>query len=217
MTDEKLKFQLGANIVAYRKRSGMTQAKLAEQLNYSDKAVSKWERGESMPDVMTLVQLAELFEITIDELLADPEAIPEDTGGRIEQAMEAAVQKTMKRKANKRIILGLCSLLVWFVALLIYVVVSSMDIPKSWVTFFYAIPADAIVQLSMRSAWRDFRWNKTLISIIMWGSLLSIYMSLLMFWGLNIWKLFLLGIPGQLAIFLWFRMYRKSPKEENNG
>ena len=63
MNDEKLKNQLGANIVTYRKRSGLTQAKLAEQLNYSDKAVSKWERGESMPDVLTLVQLAELFHI----------------------------------------------------------------------------------------------------------------------------------------------------------
>ena len=217
MNDEKLKNQLGANIVMFRKRSGMTQAKLAEHLNYSDKAVSKWERGESMPDVLTLVQLAELFEITVDELLRDPEAIPEDSGGRIEQVMEAAVEKTLKRKANKKVILGLCSLLVWFVALLVYVVVSSMDIPKSWVTFFYAIPADAIVQLSMRSAWHDFRWNKTIISIIMWGTILSVYMTLLMFWGFNIWKLFLLGIPGQLAIWLWFRMYRKSPKEENNG
>ena len=217
MNDEKLKLQLGANIVAYRKRSGMTQAKLAEQLNYSDKAVSKWERGESMPDVVTLVQLAELFEITVDELLADPNALPQEAGGRIEQAMEAAVQKTLKRKANKKIVLGLSSLLVWFVALFVYVVVSSMDIPNSWVAFFYAVPADAIVQLSMRSAWRDFRWNKTLISIIMWGSLLSIYITLLVFWGFNIWKLFLLGIPGQLAIWLWFRMYRKSPKEENNG
>lgn len=217
MNDEKLKLQLGANIVAYRKRSGLTQARLAEQLNYSDKAVSKWERGESMPDVVTLVQLAELFEITVDELLEDPNALPAESGGRIEQAMEAAVQKTLKRKANKKIILGLSSLLVWFVALLVYVVVSSMDIPNSWVAFFYAVPADAIVQLSMRSAWHDFRWNKTLISIIVWGSLLSIYMTLLVFWGFNIWKLFLLGVPGQLAILLWFRMYRKSPKEENNG
>ena len=95
MNDEKLKTQLGANIVAYRKRSGMTQAKLAEQLNYSDKAVSKWERGESMPDVLTLVQLAELFEVSVDTLLADPEALPENSGRRIEQAMEAAVQKTL--------------------------------------------------------------------------------------------------------------------------
>ena len=214
MNDEQLKNQLGANIVAYRKRSGLTQAKLAELLNYSDKAVSKWERGESMPDVLTLVQLAELFDTTVDELLADPNALPKETGGRIEQAMEAAVAKTLKRKANKKVILGLSSLLVWFVALFVFVVVSSLDVPKSWIAFFYAIPSDAIVQLSLRSAWRDFRWNKTLISIIMWGSVLSIYMTLLVFWSLNIWKLFLLGIPGQLAIFLWFRMYRKPSKEE---
>ena len=62
MNDEKLKNQLGANIASYRKSQGLTQAGLAEKLNYSDKAVSKWERGESAPDVLTLVQLAELFE-----------------------------------------------------------------------------------------------------------------------------------------------------------
>ena len=217
MNDEKLKSQLGANIVMYRKRSGLTQAKLAERLNYSDKAVSKWERGESVPDVLTLVQLAELFDITVDELLRDPDALPAESGGRIEQAMEAAVEKTLKRKANKKIILWLCSLLVWFVALLVFVVVSSLDIPRSWIAFLYAIPADAIVQLSLRSAWKDFRWNKTLISILMWGGLLSLYASLKLFVHVDIWKLFLLGIPGQLAVFLWFRMYRVNSKEEKHG
>lgn len=217
MNDEKLKNQLGANLVMYRKRSGLTQAKLAEQLNYSDKAVSKWERGESVPDVVTLVQLAELFEVTVDELLRDPNEIPENTGGTIEHVMEVAVEKALKRKANKRVILSLSSLLVWFVALLVFVVVSSLDIPRSWIAFLYAIPADAIVQLSLRSAWRDFRWNKTLISILMWGGLLSLYVSLKLFVHVDIWKLFLLGIPGQLAVLLWFRMYRKNPKEENNG
>lgn len=217
MNDEKLKNQLGVNIVFYRKRSGLTQARLAEKLNYSDKAVSKWERGESMPDVLTLVQLAELFDTSVDELLRDPNEIPENTGGRIEQAMEAAVEKHLKRKANKRVILGLSSLLVWFVALLVFVIVSSLDIPRSWVAFLYAIPADAIVQLSLRSAWRDFRWNKTLISILMWGGLLSLYVSLKLFVHVDIWKLFLLGIPGQFAVLLWFRMYRKSTKEGKNG
>ena len=216
MNDEKLKSQLGANIVAYRKRSGLTQAKLAEQLNYSDKAVSKWERGESIPDVLTLVQLAELFGITVDELLRDPDEIPANTGGPIEHAMEIAVEKTLKRKANKRVILGLSSLLVWFVALLIFVVVSSLDIPRSWIAFLYAIPADAIVQLSLRSAWGDFRWNMTLISILMWGGLLSLYVSLKLFVHVDIWKLFLLGVPGQLAVMLWCRMYRKSAREEKH-
>ena len=217
MNDEKLKSQLGANIVAFRKHSGLTQAKLAEQLNYSDKAVSKWERGESVPDVLTLVQLAELFGTTVDELIRDPNEIPEHTGGRIEHAMEAAVEKTLKRKANKRVILGLSSLLVWFVALLVFVVVSSFDIPRSWIAFLYAIPVDAVVQLTLRSAWKDFRLNKTLISILVWGGLLSIYVSLKLFVHVDIWKLFLLGIPGQLAVLLWFRMYRVSSREDRNG
>ena len=130
--------------------------------------------------------------------------------------MTMAVEKAMKRKANKRIILGLSSLLVWFVALLLFVILSSLDIPKSWIAFVYAIPADAIVCLSLRSAWHDFRHNQILVSLIMWGGLLSIYMTLLLFFGINIWKLFLLGIPGQLAIFLAFR-FRKADKEEQNG
>jgi len=216
MNDEKLKRQLGANIAAYRKRSGLTQVGLADKLNYSDKAVSKWERGESMPDVLTLVQLADHFGVTVNDLLVDPNALPEEPGGKVQQVMEKAVEKTLKRKADKSIILKLCSVLVWFMALLAFVVVSSLDIPKSWIAFIYAIPANAVVLLSMRSAWHDFRWNQILISAIMWGGILSLYMTLFLFADLNIWKLFLLGIPGQIAIFLWFRMFRRT-KDESDG
>ena len=216
MNDEKLKSQLGANIVSYRKQMRLTQAGLAEKLNYSDKAVSKWERGESVPDVLTLVQLAEVFGVTVNDLLEDPNEIPEESGGKVEKAMEKAVEIALKRKANKRSIIGLSSLLVWFVALLLFVIISSLDIPKSWMAFFYALPANAIVLLSLRSAWRDFRWNQTLVSIIVWGTLLSIYMTLLVFFNLNIWKIFLLGIPGQLAIFFAFRI-KKPVKEEHDG
>ena len=216
MHDEKLKAILGSNIAAYRKRQGLTQMGLAEKLNYSDKAVSKWERGESMPDVLTLVQLAELFDITVNDLLTDPNALPEEKSAVVEK-MEKAVEKTLKRKADKLSILGLSSLLVWFVALLLFVIISSLDSPRSWIAFIYAIPANAIVLLSLLSAWRDFRWNKTLVSILVWGSILSIYVSLLMFVSFNIWKLFLLGIPGQLAVLLWFRLFRKNPREESNG
>ena len=217
MDGEILKARIGSNISAYRKRCAMTQAGLAEKLNYTDKAVSKWERGESIPDVLTLMQLAELFEIEVGELLADPNELPGDPG-KLEKAMTQVSEKALHRKANKSIIQRLCSLLVWSVALLIFVIVSSLDIPKSWITFFYAIPANAIVLLSLRSAWHDFRWNRVLISAIVWGSILSLYMTLLVFFGLNIWKLFLLGIPGQAAVILWFRMYRTPKnKEENNG
>ena len=70
MNDEKLKSQLGANIVAYRKSSGMTQAKLAQQINYSDKAVSKWERGKGCPDVSLLPELSRILEVDLEGLLS---------------------------------------------------------------------------------------------------------------------------------------------------
>ena len=214
MDDEKLKRQIGANITAYRKRAGLTQAGLAEKLNYSDKAVSKWERGESVPDVITLVQLAEQFGITVNDLLVDPNQLPEETT-RFQQAMGQVSEKALKRKADKNIILALSSLLVWFVALLFFVLLSSFGIPYSWLAFFYAIPANCIVLLSLRSAWHDFRWNRALISGIVWGSLVSIHVTLLTLAKFNMWKLYLLGILGQIAIFLWFRMFQPSRKKED--
>ena len=219
MEDEKLRMQIGANIVSYRKRHGLTQARLAEKLNYSDKAVSKWERGESVPDVMTLVQLADLFDVTVNDLIQDPNELPANPG-RMERVMGAAVEKTLKRKANKSIILMLSSVLVWFVALLNFVVLSMLDVPNSWLAFFYAVPADAIVMLSLRSAWKDFRWNRALISVIMWGGLLSVFTSLMVLvdaslWT-KLWRMFLLGIPGQAAILLWFEIYRKPRKEKSD-
>ena len=216
MDSEKLKNQLGANIAMYRKEYGLTQAALAEKLNFSDKAVSKWERGESMPDVPTLVHMAQLFNIPVDILLKDPDELPADIGS-VERAMGKAVEKTLKRKADKKIIQKLSSLIVWFVALLIFVICSSADVPYTWVSFFYAIPANAIVLLCLRSAWHDFRRNRLLISVLMWGALLSLYMTLLLFVRVNVWKLFLLGIPGQIAIYLWFRMFRKPVGEEKHG
>ena len=202
--------------MSLRQAAQMTQGDLAQKLNYSDKAVSKWERAESVPDVLTLAALAEVLGITVNDLLTDPNELPEETGA-VQQAMERVVEKTLKRKADKKIILGLSSILVWSVALFVYVVVSSLDIPNSWLAFFYAVPANAVVLLSLRSAWHDFRWNRALISGIVWGALASIHMTLLTLLKFNMWKIYLLGILGQAAILLWFRMFRHTDKEDHHG
>ena len=206
MQEEQLKRQLGLNIAFFRKNAGLTQAGLAEKLNYSDKAVSKWERGESLPDVTTLVQLAEIYQITVDRLLQPPV--------REEEPPEPA-QPVKKRRADRCVIQKLTSVLVWFVALLFFVVLSTLDVPNSWVAFFYAVPVNAIVLLSLRSAWHDFSWNRALISAIVWGSLASLYVSFVVFFDFRAWKIFMLGIPGQIAIFLWFRMFRIKEEEQD--
>ena len=195
MDSEKLKQRIGANIAAFRREAGMTQAELAEKLNYTDKAVSKWERGESVPDMMTLVQVAELFSVSLDQLT-----------GFAAPAEKAADQP--QRKANKSVILMLSSLLVWSVAMLVYVILASLNVTRSWIGFFYAIPANAIVILCLRSAWRKFNWNFAAVSLLVWGCLVALYVTLLVFLDINMWRLFLLGIMGQAAVCLWFRLFR---------
>ncbi len=60
---------LGAMIASLRKRKGMTQLDLAQQLGVTDKAVSKWERDLSCPDISSLPKLAQVLDVTVDELM----------------------------------------------------------------------------------------------------------------------------------------------------
>ena len=74
---EDLKVTIAKNIQTLRKNTGLTQSGLAERLNYSDKAVSKWERGESLPDIAVLKEIADLFGVSVDYLLSDSHDLPE--------------------------------------------------------------------------------------------------------------------------------------------
>jgi len=212
MDSEQLKTQIGNNIAFFRRRDNLTQAELAEKLNYTDKAVSKWERGESVPDVLTLMQIARVFGVGLDDLTGGES---EDVPGETPAETPAPGGKPV-RKVDKNVIQMLSSLLVWFVALLVYVVLSSLNVPKSWMGFFYAVPVNAIILISLRSAWKMFNWNFMLVSILVWGCLISLHLTILVFVGVNIWKLFLLGLLGQVAVCLWFRMFR-TVKEEQHG
>lgn len=134
--------------------------------------------------------------------------------------MTQVSEKALKHKANKNVILALSSTLVWFIALFVFVIMSSFKAVErySWLAFFYAVPVNAIVMLSLLSAWHDFRKNRLLISAIVWGFLIAIHVSGLLIFRYNFWKIYLLGIPGQIAIFLWFRMFRPvSEKSEGTG
>lgn len=203
MEGEKLKKWIGANIAAYRKRAGWTQAEMAQRLNYSDKAVSKWERGDSVPDVITLATLAKHFGVTVNDLLADPATLPEEPWAQREPAAP---------RANRNVIAGLSTLLVCFVSLLCYEILSFSHVPNSWLAFVYAVPVDAIVLLSLRSAWKDYRWNRLYISLIIWGVLLCVALTAWTASRLNLWKVLLLGIPGQAAVLLWFHIFPKDRK-----
>ena len=219
MNNEELKIRVGANIARLRKSRGLTQAELAERINYSDKAVSKWERAESLPDVLTLICLAEQLGTDMNTLTGlqpanpEPVSIPEPAA----EPASAPVQPPVKKKptADRGVIQKLSSILVWVVALFLYMVLDEFGVKNLWLLFVVAVPANAIVLLSLRSAWKLYGMNRILISVIMWGFLLVIYLLLLLTAKVNVWKILPMGLLGQAAIILWFKMFR-SDKEDTH-
>ncbi len=196
----ELKQIIADNISKLRREAGMTQSELAEKLNYSDKAVSKWERAESTPDITVLKSISELFGVSVDYLLAEDhveaEVIPEPV-------------KTRKMN-NHTAITCISILIVWSVATFIFVMFD-LIIPTMrahWLAFAYAIPVSMIVWLVFNSIWFNRRRNFLIVSFLMWTSLASLYLSLIPA-GFNIWQIFVLGIPGQAIIYLWSRIKGK--------
>ena len=68
---DDLRRVLAENISELRKSNNLTQAEFAERLNYSDKAVSKWERGDSLPDVIVLKTIADMYGVGLDDMLRE--------------------------------------------------------------------------------------------------------------------------------------------------
>ena len=196
---EELKKIVAKNIAELRKNAGLTQLQLAEKLNYSDKAVSKWESGASIPDVAVLLSIANLFGVTVDYLLSEDHKIP----------VREIVKGTMV--GRRHLVITLLSVaLVWLIATAVFVAMTILSIAGAWLSFIFAIPVSAIVLIVFNSIWGKKRLNYVYISILMWSSLLSVYLSLL---SLNLWLIFLVGIPGQIIICLWAGM--KKPQSKN--
>lgn len=217
MNNEELKSRVGASIARLRRERGLTQAELAERINYSDKAVSKWERAESLPDVLTLISLAEQLDTDLNTLTGMNAEPRSETASEPEPAPELPKpQKPAKkhRTADRGVIQQLSSVLVWVVALFLYMVLDAFGVKNLWMLFVVAVPANAIVLLSLRSAWKLYGMNRILISVILWGTLLTIYLLLLVVGRVNVWRILPMGLLGQIAIILWFKMFR--PEKEDN-
>ncbi len=199
MSDMKL--TIAKNITALRQANKMTQIELAEKLNYSDKAVSKWERGESTPDVTVLKAIADLFCVTLDDLVREEPLSPKET---------AAPVATCSHR-NHTVVTTLSILLVWLVCTLCFVTMDTVcpEVTAKWLSFVYGVPVSMIVWLVFNSIWFNRRRNYMIISLLMWSVLASLFLTVTAV-GYPLWKFFLLGIPGQFGIYAWSRFQRRT-------
>ena len=191
----EIKSVIAKNITALRLAKGITQIELGQMLAYSDKAVSKWERGESIPDVTVLYKISEIFGVSLDYLVHE-HSVVDDSGIRLNDAT---------KKKNRTVITGLSILLVWLIATTVYVIlemIPQFTSPLHSLAFLYAVPVTMVIWLVFNSLWFIKRINYVIISLIMWTILSSIYISFLCF-GFNFLILFALGVPGQIIILLW--------------
>ncbi len=199
-----INYIVAANITALRQSKGMTQLELANKLNYSDKAVSKWERGASLPSLNVLVEIADLFCVPLDYLVrthSQNEEIP------------SAPKKPLKYRPS--VIIAASMIAVWLIALFVFLVLNFSNGPQpfQWMPFIYAVPLSLIVWLILNCVWFDTLYNYFIVTLILWSALMCAHLTVLMF-GTNVGLIYLLGAPAQIIIILWAFIKKRDKKKK---
>ena len=182
--------KIAKNLIQYRKAAGLTQAEVAEKIHYSDKSVSKWESGNGVPDVYTLVQLAQLYHVDINAFLEE----------------ETVVRKATQSRWPHILIMLLSIGIVWLAAVFSFALFEILKPDGAWwLIYLYAVLASAIVLLVYAVIWKHRIINFVSVSTIIWMALLCCYLTIKVFvkGTSGLWCIFLLGVPLQILEILW--------------
>ena len=194
---DELQFRelIAQNLINYRKANNLTQQDVALRLNYSDKAVSKWERGESVPDAYTLSRIADLYGVSIDALCGKK---------------EDEIVKIDNRKTIRMFITALSCGLAWAIAVLVFILftlIPAFEFNHEWLILIYAIPVSFIVLTVFSAMWFGLATRCISVSGIVIGAALSIHLTL----GLYIakaWLIYVLALALEILVILWYTMFR---------
>lgn len=195
---ENLNQIFAENLIKLRKSKKLTQLELSEKLNYSDRNISKWENGTSLPTCDTLKELASFFGVSMDYFF--------EKHNKVEMLSNEDDSRRLKL-----IIIGLAMLGALFVSVVCFVAFYNF-FNVSWLSFVWGAVLCSIIGIIFTSIWFNrSHYLFLFISLFVWTGLAASYLTVLMVNNLNFWYLFFVGIPPQLAIFVWSRMpfYRK--------
>ena len=197
---DELRKVIGQNLAELRKRHGLTQLELAEKFSYTDRAISKWENGDTLPDVEVLYNLCEYYGVTIDYLTHEENA--------------RFVKKVDPLNSwNKIAITSLVSMIIWTLATVVFVISLLKGATPLWQAFIWAVPVNCVFLVVFIHLYFHMRLITFLSwSIFIWSVLAAAYLSLL---DMNIWPVFLLGVPAQATMIIWLNL-RKMIKIEKN-
>lgn len=200
--------RIAKNLVHYRKLAGFTQAELAQKLNYSDKSISKWESANGVPDVYVLLKLADLYGVTVHDLVGEDsntKSLPHHSS-----------------KVNTSLIMLLSSGLVWLVAIVFFAMMKLFTPHQAWwLTFLYALPVTALVVVILSAVFHRRTTNFLSIASLVWTGITCVYVSFQVLspgsrMARGIWAIFLVGAVFQALQIVWtiFRITRRRAKEQ---
>lgn len=190
---------IGKNLLALRKDKKLTQVELAEMFNYSDKSISKWETGESLPSIEVLYELSKFYGTSLDSLTRE----------------DFQIEKPETKKARDKllpahlVITLLATSVVWLLATILFVSVKLTYSINYSIIFLWALPISCIVLLIFNAIWGKNYLMFVILSLLNWSLLTSIHLQVLIGMPHNIWPIYLLGIPLQIAIILWAILLQK--------
>lgn len=195
---EDIRLILADNLTKLRKKHKLTQVELAYQLGFSDKSISKWEQGDTIPDIETIKKIADLYGVSVDSLLEDK---PKED--------EIDTKERKRIMTNKMIITLLAVTVVWTSSIVLFTIVNILYNAYYWQSFVWALPASSIIILIFNSIWGKKRYNYLIVSILLWTLCLSVHLQFL---NCTLWLLYIVAIPAQIAIILASQLTVKNKK-----
>ena len=191
---DDIKEIIADNLIKLRKKNNLTQGEMAEKLNYSDNAVSRWERGDVTPSVETLEQISKIFNIPIVSLFE-------------KNIVENVNKNSKKQLINKLAIVLIFTSLAWFVATVGYVYAEMFFNFNFWQIFAWAVPTSCLILYPFNKVWGKYIWKFVILSVFVWTTLACIYLQLLSY---NLWLVFIIGVPVQAGLAIWAFLKPKS-------
>ena len=185
----ELKLISASNIIKLRTENGMTQAELGAKLNYSDKTISKWERGEAIPDAFVLLEMAEIFGVSVDYLLSSHDSWepPADKDGE------------NCRSYSVNVIIAIAVIAVMTLALTVFVTLWLLDIIE-WRVFLAGASVALLTYMILDCVFTKGKHLQFSLAAFV----LSLFVLLYFFMPVvaKPWQLFLIAIPAEIIVFL---------------
>ena len=202
MDPNELKLVSASNIIRLRTARGLTQAELGSMLNYSDKTISKWERGEAIPDAYVLTRLAEIFSVSVDFLLSSHDEWERPRENRVEEVRYSAER-----------VIAVAVIGVFTAFLIAFVTLWLMNIVE-WRLFLIAFSMAILACMILLCVFRRTKRLQYVIALFVVSVFLIIYFFLPV---AHPWQLFLILVPTEALVFLACNLRIRRRSWHGNG